>query len=943
MTFAKALSILAIVVSLAIPTLSRGQSTGPLTEDGMTRLVKTLKIKPEAVAGMVRNRGIGFEADAATLGRLTKAGVPELVLDAITEAGKKAEESKAAPGAEQAVTFDELAEMVRFKIPDDAILERIKGSVFTLGIDQAAELKKLGASETLLKELGAVKTLDPSREIANLAILVDCSGSMSEGTADGSTKMEAAKRAAIELIRNAPEGLYLSLIIYGHDKALRCEAVRVVRPLGAIDARGRDSLVRSVGLLQPSGSTPIGLALNVAGRELLRSQGPSGVVLISDGKEMCNGDPVGEAAQLARNLKLKFGVQVVGFGVRPDEKASLKEVARAGKGGYFDAPTPQKLQGVTLMLAKAVAEGKKPVIVEEAGESGFHPLFNGQDLAGWVVDSGDPDAWHVEDGELVVDGRAPNSGWIHTDRDYADFILKLEFKTSEGANSGLAFRSISGENYISGKSSGLPPQIQITDDFHPDRDARLHPIKRCGALYDLAINRPATLNPVGTWNTMRLEVKGRFVRVQVNGHSVLETDLIKYLGKSRQFPGIQRQSGRIGLENWIGQVRFRNIEIKELAGPVVPVERVKVSKPVPAPPPVARAVEEEEPAGEPELYTFKVHEPGTVLLRTLYDNKRLVSVGREGTLRLWDLSTGKDSTILADDVKDVVDIQTSKTDPLIAVALANGKGIIWDADGKQRVFSENSNHQMSSVAFSPDGKLVAFGVGDGTLKIYDVGSGSETVECVGHGGALKAREMVFSPDGRWLATGAADSSIRIWDVATGKRKKTIADLRDPWSVSWTAAGDRLLFIDGGEEHVFDAEGGKLLFKHEAPTTGAGPSRFRESPDGQWLVAFSWRDGLFDIRDAKTFKSLEGRQYVPENEYFLLRSKPALLTHQGLRIFTTRFVIAGGQVDSGKIRIVQEHTSPIVTSALTADEKYFATADEKGIIKVWSVARLLKPE
>ena len=136
----------------------------------------------------------------------------------------------------------------------------------------------------------------------------------------------------------------LTFIIYGHDRARGCDAVRVVRPLSPLDARGRGELVRLIGRLQPVGSTPIALALRTAGRELANAQALSGVILISDGKEMCGGDPAAEAAALAPRLAPGFGVQVVGFGVKADERQSLEAIAQAGEGQYLDAPTTGALR-----------------------------------------------------------------------------------------------------------------------------------------------------------------------------------------------------------------------------------------------------------------------------------------------------------------------------------------------------------------------------------------------------------------------------------------------------------------------------------------------------------------------------------------------------------------------------------------------------------------------
>src|SRR5262249_1328344 len=157
-------------------------------------------------------------------------------------------------------------------------------------------------------------------ELSNLAIVLDCSGSMSELTPEGRSKMDAARQAAVKLVQEVPEGVRVSFVIYGHDRAQECNAVRVVRPLVPLDQQGKSMLTRLSGQLKPVGSTPIALALRTAGRELAKARGPCGLILISDGKEMCGGNSAAEATSLTQNLELDFGVHVVGFGVKDDER-----------------------------------------------------------------------------------------------------------------------------------------------------------------------------------------------------------------------------------------------------------------------------------------------------------------------------------------------------------------------------------------------------------------------------------------------------------------------------------------------------------------------------------------------------------------------------------------------------------------------------------------------
>ena len=190
---------------------------------------------------------------------------------------------------------------------------------------------------------------------------------MKEVTKGGETKMEAAKRVVADLIQKIPEGLNVTFVIYGHevfapaDNPRNCQAVKVARPLGPLDAPGKSALSRLISGLKPTGATPIALSLKVAGEELAKDKDAfCGIVLITDGLESCKGDPAAEAAALLADLKLSFGVNVVGFGVKADEDAPLKAIADAGKGKYYSADDANALADSISSIAKELAVKAKP-------------------------------------------------------------------------------------------------------------------------------------------------------------------------------------------------------------------------------------------------------------------------------------------------------------------------------------------------------------------------------------------------------------------------------------------------------------------------------------------------------------------------------------------------------------------------------------------------------
>jgi hypothetical protein len=101
--------------------------------------------------------------------------------------------------------------------------------------------------------------------------------------------------------------------------------------------------------------------LRVAGNELAKSDGLGGLILITDGMETCHGDPNAEAAKLAANPKLSFGIHVVGFDVDPKERQAVEGIAKSGKGTFYDAQSPAKLNEAVERLRKGIERGARPV------------------------------------------------------------------------------------------------------------------------------------------------------------------------------------------------------------------------------------------------------------------------------------------------------------------------------------------------------------------------------------------------------------------------------------------------------------------------------------------------------------------------------------------------------------------------------------------------------
>lgn len=332
---------------LLISGVSMARAEKPLAEKSIIELIE-LQIDEDAILARIKKAGLAFTADEAALKRLSEAGASEAVLQAIRDAGDK---KKPAAG-DKAITFADILRLLELGIDEGAILKRVEKSptLFVLDAEQITQLEQAGATKKLITALQKERTASAQATelITDFAVILDCSGSMKEKTKGGQTKMAVAQRVVTDLIEKIPEGLEVAFVIYGHEAfgsandARNCQAVKVARPLTPLDSKGKAELGQLISKLKPVGATPIALSLKTAGEELAKHDAFCDLVLITDGKETCNGDPEGEAAQLVKDLKITFGVNVVGFDVGKD-RAGLEKIAAAGNGRYFNADSAEEL------------------------------------------------------------------------------------------------------------------------------------------------------------------------------------------------------------------------------------------------------------------------------------------------------------------------------------------------------------------------------------------------------------------------------------------------------------------------------------------------------------------------------------------------------------------------------------------------------------------------
>ncbi len=302
---------------------------------------------------------------AAKLLHLRALLMKMVILSLIISLGMVAQSALAADTV-GALTQQDVLRLLELKIPEQTIIEKLKssGTAFVLGAADAARLKKAGASDALIAAMQAASaasaTGSATSEITDLVLIVDYSGSMNARMKDGATKVASAKKSVMDLIDKLPNDLNVGLVVYGTSKARGCEDIDVVQPLGSID---KTALKEKINSFKATGMTPIAASLTKAGDELRKAKGGSAIVLVTDGAESCHGDPTAVAEKLAAEFGVKFGINVIGFGIEAKEKSQLAAIAEKGHGKLLTVENASELAGA---LQKVVAEKVAPAPAQRA-------------------------------------------------------------------------------------------------------------------------------------------------------------------------------------------------------------------------------------------------------------------------------------------------------------------------------------------------------------------------------------------------------------------------------------------------------------------------------------------------------------------------------------------------------------------------------------------------
>ncbi len=193
-------------------------------------------------------------------------------------------------------------------------------------------------------------------------------------------------------------------------------------------------------------------------------------------------------------------------------------------------------------------------------KEGYKVLFDGTSMDSWT---GNTDAYVISDeGTLAIYPVKGSGGNLYSKEEFGDFIYRFDFRLTTGANNGIGIRTP-----LTGDAAYQGMEVQVLDD-DADMYKKLAIYQYHGSVYGIIPAKRGYLKPLGEWNQEEIYIKGKNIKVTLNGTVILEGNLDEATKNGtldkKNHPGLSRAKGHLAFLGHGSEVHFKNIRIKKL-------------------------------------------------------------------------------------------------------------------------------------------------------------------------------------------------------------------------------------------------------------------------------------------------------------------------------------------------------------------------------------------